>query len=1078
MNSPYISRVPLHVLSCAAACSVLMAGPVKGAGTVTVADDAHLRSALAGGGTVAFACDGTITLTDTLAIAQDTVLDASGHSITVSGNNTLRIFQVAPGASLSLTNLVLANGQSTNGGAIYNEGSLSAISCTFVSDVVVATAGVSANVPPLEGSGGAVYTTGTAHFAHCAFSNNEARGADGFGPGFPDAPASGGAGGAVYSIGVSDFELCTFSTNTAAGGNKQWGDAPGRGGALCNGGTLRVSQSSFNGNLSQGGYATADEMPWSGRPGYGGAIYNDRTAVVSGCMFAWNEAVGGNGATGSIEGSGSGGSAMGGAVCSAGTMFCTNSTFYENLAQGGAAEPAFGAAGFAGDGLGGAVYVLSNRVVLSFCTLADNQAMVAANPWLPGIAQGGGVACQTGAEAAIHSSIIAYHPQGLGFSGDIADLGYNVCSDASGGFTNTGSLNNVDPELGPLLNNGGPTLTMLPRPTSPAIGAGDTAHSPPADERGVPRPQYGSCDAGAVEFDGVLPRVLRFASASLRGVEGTDALVTVMCGGNPVGAVSVQCATADGTAIAPRDYAATNLVLSFNTGETNKTFAVHIPENSTLDTNKTVLLVLSNPTGRAALDVPSNSILTIADKALPNGVDSTAEFLAAASVGGEVTFGNNGVYSISNTIVVTNALTVDGRLRQVVLSGNNRSRLFLVKDGGNLVLRDLTLTGGYSTNGGAILNEGGQVEVDRCLFAANQAIGLAPVPVWLPYPHPATEGVGGAVSNHRGTLRISNSIFRGNRAAGANASAYAEWSAGASGRGGAIYNHETMFLESSTLEDNSVAGGDGDQGYPIGSGLGGGIYNVGALTVTNTTFFGNTAAAGHLLEVPFPTPADARGAGVFAAAGTTILQNVTLAGNFIDATNAAVPRGFDIGVSTGQVFVCDSILAGAPGATNCYGPLIDLGYNLSSDASCAFTNTGSVNGVDPMLGPLADNGGPTPTMALTAGSPAIDAGIAVPGVTTDQRGAARPFGAAPDIGAFEWMDSPFYTQILLAPPVFANNVWRIRGTGPANLDFCLSASTNLLDWIDLSITNTGPSGRFEFDDPSNWPSRYYRTRSP
>jgi hypothetical protein len=70
-------------------------------------------------------------------------------------------------------------------------------------------------------------------------------------------------------------------------------------------------------------------------------------------------------------------------------------------------------------------------------------------------------------------------------------------------------------------------------------------------------------------------------------------------------------------------------------------------------------------------------------------------------------------------------------------------------------------------------------------------------------------------------------------------------------------------------------------------------------------------------------------------------------------------------------------------------PSITLSHNLITDAS------------DPFLGPLADNGGPTPTMALLPGSPAIDAGVPIAGVTTDQRGVARPQGTAPDIGAFE-----------------------------------------------------------------------------
>ena len=94
---------------------------------------------------------------------------------------------------------------------------------------------------------------------------------------------------------------------------------------------------------------------------------------------------------------------------------------------------------------------------------------------------------------------------------------------------------------------------------------------------------------------------------------------------------------------------------------------------------------------------------------------------------------------------------------------------------------------------------------------------------------------------------------------------------------------------------------------------------------------------------------------------------------------------------------------------NCLGNITDGGHNLSSDASCAFTAVGSMNNTDPKLGPLADNGGPTLTMALLPGSPAIDAGSAVGAPATDQRGVPRPQGAGVDIGAFEYLYSPVFT---------------------------------------------------------------------
>jgi hypothetical protein len=84
----------------------------------------------------------------------------------------------------------------------------------------------------------------------------------------------------------------------------------------------------------------------------------------------------------------------------------------------------------------------------------------------------------------------------------------------------------------------------------------------------------------------------------------------------------------------------------------------------------------------------------------------------------------------------------------------------------------------------------------------------------------------------------------------------------------------------------------------------------------------------------------------------------------------------------------------------------DLGHNLSSDASAGFSATGSLNNTDPILGPLGNYGGSTLTVPLLAGSPAIDGGNTATAPATDQRGHARPYGAAADIGAFE--SSPPY----------------------------------------------------------------------
>ena len=201
--------------------------------------------------------------------------------------------------------------------------------------------------------------------------------------------------------------------------------------------------------------------------------------------------------------------------------------------------------------------------------------------------------------------------------------------------------------------------------------------------------------------------------------------------------------------------------------------------------------------------------------------------------------------------------------------------------------------------------------------------------------------------------------------------------------GGGIYNNGTLTVANSTLSGNSA---------PSVSNSGGGILNNnGTLTVTNSTLSGNSA--------------NYAGGGILNMGGMVTVTNSTLSGNSV--TDLDYGRGGGIAnVNGGSATLKNTIVANSPSGGNCYGTYINGGYNLDSDGSCGFgTTNNSLSGtwdtpLDPKLGALADNGGPTLTHALLAGSPAIDKGNSF-GATTDQRGVARPQGAASDIGAFE-----------------------------------------------------------------------------
>lgn len=426
---------------------------------VTDCTEAVLRGAMAGGGTVTFTCDGTITLSNTIAIDKDTILDGSGHEITISGNDACRVFFVNNNVNFTLINLTIAHGLGTNGnygGGIYNDGTVNATNCIFFNNCAYGFSAPPYLSPPGtggDGYGGAIYNTGIFTASQCSFLQNSADGGVGtcfpvqpsfhpWGNGRFGGPGGTGGGGAICNLGILAIDRSLFASNTASGGNGGTGE-----GAWAGVGMPYISPGGAGG---------------SGGSGAGGVLFNVGTADLANCTFAWNQSVGGNGGEGGEPAS-----------------------FYW---EGRTYQAPGGGSGSDGYGLGG-IYNTNGTFNLINCTLAFNSSS-------NGSVAGGGIVT-AGLGRLINTLLASNTPTNC--SGVITDAGHNLSSDGSCAFSNIGSLNNTDPLLGPLADNGGPTLTMALLPGSPAIDAGDTAAAPPTDQRGFPRPVGSAADIGAYE---------------------------------------------------------------------------------------------------------------------------------------------------------------------------------------------------------------------------------------------------------------------------------------------------------------------------------------------------------------------------------------------------------------------------------------------------------------------------------------------------------------------------------------------------------------------------------------------------
>jgi hypothetical protein len=338
----------------------------------------------------------------------------------------------------------------------------------------------------------------------------------------------------------------------------------------------------------------------------------------------------------------------------------------------------------------------------------------------------------------------------------------------------------------------------------------------------------------------------------------------------------------------------------------------------------------------------------------------------------------------------------------VVVNGNHLGSVFDVAPGETVSISGLTITGGNApaaNGGGGILNnKGGTLTVSNCIITDNSAAVL-----------------GGGILNDRGTLTVSNSILTGNSAGSA---------------GGGIASTGTLTVSNTTVSGNTLPNRGQSQGGGILSNgtltlsdstiagnfaqIGGGLTVLGTMIVSNSTISGNSALLGGGITIE----------------GTVAILNSTITDNSVSGGGARGGGIFQPFPGNGPITLHDTILAAnrvKNGASSpdfagtvsasvvIDGATYNEGFNLIGNNTGSRGFTKGKNGdhvgtslkpIDPKLGPLRNNGGPTETQALLPDSPALGAGDpnnrgALP--QFDQRGFGFPRIVANrvDIGAFE-----------------------------------------------------------------------------
>lgn len=358
----------------------------------------------------------------------------------------------------------------------------------------------------------------------------------------------------------------------------------------------------------------------------------------------------------------------------------------------------------------------------------------------------------------------------------------------------------------------------------------------------------------------------------------------------------------------------------------------------------------------------------------------------------------------------------------------------ILDDGGNVTLSNVVLQSNKAqagsslsaeeAGGGGIYAQNGSLTITNSVIQNNHADGGNGTITILKGGNGLGGGVGFTASGSSQLLRITSSTVANNTALGGTGYSVGDGTGGLASGGGidASSSGGSTFavITASLLTGNKAIGGDASGNGNLQAASGGGASFNGSVTLVNSTIAGNEAIAGNG-KIPPSLPYVAFGGGAVFGGGTATLTNVTVAGNKSVTSQGGSANtasgGIDNFSSPATVKLTNTLVALNSAATgpDYYGAVSNSDHNLigNADGSSGFSAAHgdllgtTANPLNPQLGPLANNGGPTLTLALLPGSPAIAKGD--PNVQSatgpyDQRGPgfARAAKGIIDIGAYEY----------------------------------------------------------------------------